>query len=150
MNSGASEYLHWTKNQKLLSWLKEVVELCRPDDVHLCDGSEEEYRKLCADLVEKGTFIPLKRPESFWCHSTPDDVARVEEATFICSRIKEDAGPTNHWRDPDEMKTLLLGLFNGCMRGRVLYVVPFYLGPWDSSLGRIGVQITDSPYVVVS
>ncbi len=116
------------------SWVQEIVELCQPKDVHFCDGSEEEYRRLCNLLVQKGTFVPLIRPNSYWCHSTPDDVARSEANTYICSKKKEDAGPTNNWKDPVEMKALLKDLFRGCMRGRTLYVIPFCMGPLKSPL----------------
>jgi phosphoenolpyruvate carboxykinase (GTP) len=136
---------------KLDNWVDEVVKLCQPKDVHFCDGSQEEYDQLCQLLVAQGTFVPLKkRPGSFWCHSTPDDVARLEQATFICSKSEADAGPTNNWKDPEEMKALLKSLFSGCMQGRTLYVVPFCMGPPNSPLARFGVQITDSPYVVIS
>jgi phosphoenolpyruvate carboxykinase (GTP) len=138
-------------NERLRLWIQEIADLCQPDHIHICDGSDEEYNQLAQELVEKGVFVPLsssKRPGSFWCHSDPDDVARVEDATFICSKLKEDAGPTNNWRDPQEMKTLLKGLFKGCMRGRTLYVIPFSMGPTGSPYAHIGVQLTDSPYVV--
>lgn len=142
-----------TGNKKLDHFIQEVIDLCQPQDVHLCDGSEEENNALLQHLVDKGVFIPLnpeKRPGSFWCRSDPDDVARVEEATFICSQREEDAGPTNNWRDPTEMKKTLMGLFSGCMKGRTLYVIPFSMGPVGSPLSYIGVQLTDSPYVVVN
>jgi phosphoenolpyruvate carboxykinase (GTP) len=135
-------------NPKLEKWIHEVVQLCKPDSVHICDGSEEEYCSLCQKLVDHETFVPLKRPGSFWCHSTPDDVARVEQATYICSNSQEDAGPTNNWKDPAAMKVILRQLFSGCMQGRTLYVVPFCMGPLNSPFSIIGVQITDSPYVV--
>ncbi len=141
----------WTRNRRLIAWIGEAVALCKPGSVHLCDGSLEEYDALCRQLVEKGIFVPLnpaKRPHSFWCHSSPEDVARVEEATFICSKSKEDAGPTNNWRDPVEMLALLKTKFSGSMRGRTLYVIPYCMGPIGSPLSHIGVQITDSPYVV--
>lgn len=143
----------WTSNQKLIQWIQEAVTLCKPDKIHLCDGSLEEYQAMCKLLVDKGVFVPLnpqKRPGSFWCHSSAGDVARVEEATFICSKSKEDAGPTNNWRDPQEMMTLLKSRFNGSMQGRTLYVIPFSMGPIGSSFSHIGVEITDSPYVVCS
>ncbi len=130
------------------SWIQEIANLCQPKDVHLCDGSEEEFRRLSNLLIQKKTFVSLKRPNSFWCHSTPDDVARSEANTYICSLRKEDAGPTNNWKDPAEMKELLLGLFKGCMQGRTLYVIPFCMGPLKSPYAKFGIQITDSPYVV--
>ncbi|MBS0620209.1 MAG: phosphoenolpyruvate carboxykinase (GTP) [Verrucomicrobia bacterium] len=140
--------LEWTTNEHLIGWVEEAVELCLPDAVHLCDGSQNEYDAVCQLLVAKGTFVPLKRPGSYWCHSAPSDVARVEEATYICSLREEDAGPTNHWRDPREMHALLENRFRGTMRGRTMYVIPFCMGPLSSPLNQIGVQITDSPYVV--
>lgn len=133
---------------KVKLFVDEVVDLCRPSSVHICDGSDKEYETLCQELVEKGTFKALEKSHSFWCHSTPDDVARLEDSTFICSQGAEDAGPTNHWKDPLEMKKTLLKLFSGCMEGRVLYVMPFCLGPPSSPYARFGVQVTDSAYVV--
>lgn len=139
------------KHPKLSQWIQEIQALCQPDKVVLCNGSKEEHEAVCQELVDKGVFVALtKRPGSFWCRSDPSDVARVEDRTFICSLKKEDAGPTNHWKDPHEMKKTLLQLFNGCMKGRTMYVIPFSMGPFGSSLSVIGVQITDSLYVVAN
>lgn len=138
-------------NAHLSRWIQEAKTLCTPDAVHLCDGSQEEYDRLCAELVRKGVFLalhPERRPRSFWSHSDPRDVARSEEATYICSFLKEDSGPTNHWMEPDRMRSELRGLFAGCMRGRTLFVIPYCMGPLGSPFSRFGVQITDSPYVV--
>jgi len=147
-SKNAKQYFNSSLHRKLEQWIEETVQLCTPLSVHICDGSEEEYRALCQQLVVQGTFVPLKRPDSFWCHSAADDVARVEQATYICSLSPEDAGPTNNWKDPAEMKILLLKLFSGSMQGRIMYVIPYCMGPLDSPFSRIGVQITDSPYVV--
>jgi phosphoenolpyruvate carboxykinase (GTP) len=134
----------------LLAWVSDAIALCEPADVHWCDGSADEYDQLCKTLVDAGTFEPLSRPGSYLARSHPGDVARVEDRTFICARSPRDAGPTNNWRDPDEMRALLRERFGGVMRGRTMYVVPFSMGPLDSPAARLGVQVTDSPYAVVS
>jgi len=139
-----------TANQDVLAWVGQWARICRPERVLWCDGSGSEYEQLCEQLVRSGTFVPLsedKRPQSFWSRSDPSDVARVEDRTFICSQRSEDAGPTNNWVAPDEMKANLLGLFAGSMKGRDMYVVPFSMGPLGSHISRIGAQLTDSAYV---
>lgn len=145
--------MNQSPNKALNAWVEEMAKLCQPDSIHWCDGSDAENQKLCDLMVQAGTFTKLNeklRPGCYLARSHPSDVARVEDRTFICSKTAAEAGPTNNWADPVEMKKTMLERFKGCMKGRTLYVIPFAMGPLDSPICKIGIELTDSPYVVAN
>ena len=151
--SPVSEAAGKIKNKKLLQWVEDVAAMCKPDRVHFCSGSDQEYQLMTRIMLQSGTAISLdsqKRPNSIYVRSTTADVARVEDRTFICSQTKEEAGPNNNWEDPVRMKRRLTELFTDSMRGRTMYVIPYCMGPLGSPIAKIGVEISDSPYVVAN
>ena len=142
-----------TKHAKLVEWVEQWAAICKPEGIYWCDGSKAEYDRLAEEMVQSGLAVrlnPAKKPNSLLFRSDPSDVARVENRTFIASEKQEDAGPTNNWIDPKELKKTMLGLYDGCMKGRILYVIPFSMGPVGSNIAKIGVELTDSAYVVNS